>query len=262
LMLNTEQVRADRCANMATEYALSASRIDEFWSNVDKSAGPDGCWIWTGPQFKSGYGWFHASGNSRGVHRIAWFLANGPIPILDGSHGGCVCHTCDVKTCVNPRHLFIGTHTDNMQDKIRKGRANAPVGERNSGARLSEAAITEIRRLADSGERHYSIASRFGISRSQVSHVAKRQSWAHVDGNPPPPIEELRRRRRTKPRRPVLAGEAHPTSILTQAQVEEIRSRPRSWGYQTRMAAEFGVAQSTVSAIILGRRWRGAVQAV
>jgi hypothetical protein len=90
------------------------------------------CWIWRGGT-NGRYGVFGvARGNQVFAHRFAWTISNGQIP--DGKF---VCHRCDVPLCVNPTHLFIGTHEDNMQDMISKGRQRNGVsfGDRN-GARL------------------------------------------------------------------------------------------------------------------------------
>ena len=82
---------------------------DTFWDGCIPEPNT-GCWLWLGFISPDGYG-------TRLAHRRAWELARGPIP-----DGMLVCHRCDVRHCVNPDHLFLGTHLDNMRDMIRKGR--------------------------------------------------------------------------------------------------------------------------------------------
>lgn len=89
--------------------------IERFWSKVDKR-GPDECWPWTGGKFWDGYGWFSVAGAKKKAHRVSFFLQHGRWP------EPCCLHRCDNPGCVNPVHLFEGTHTDNMRDRERKGR--------------------------------------------------------------------------------------------------------------------------------------------
>lgn len=88
-----------------------------FWKRVDKSPHPKGCWLWTGSKNRQGYGETMFRKRHLRANRVAYELANGPIP-----EGLMVLHSCDNPPCVNPDHLFLGTGTDNMQDCIRKGR--------------------------------------------------------------------------------------------------------------------------------------------
>ncbi len=67
-------------------------------------------------------------GVSRAAHRYSWELANGPIPLTDNPHDTCILHRCDNPPCVNPAHLWLGTHKENMQDKGKKGRAATVSG--------------------------------------------------------------------------------------------------------------------------------------
>jgi hypothetical protein len=95
---------------------------DRFWSKVDKTPGhgPNGdCWAWKGTMMGL-YGAFAVSGKNTGAHRFSYALANGPI----ASSKLFVCHRCDNPTCVNPAHLFLGEHQDNVADKVAKGRCH------------------------------------------------------------------------------------------------------------------------------------------
>lgn len=134
---------------------------------------PDSCWIWTGCVTNLGYGKITTRGKTYFTHRISYELHNGPIP--DDLF---VLHKCDTPPCCNPSHLFLGTHLDNIADKVSKERQQR--GERHAMAKLTEADVIEIRRLYSNGVRQCAIAANFNTSDKNIHRIVKYQTWKHV----------------------------------------------------------------------------------
>jgi hypothetical protein len=131
-----------------------------------------GCLLWTAYANPAGYGVVCVPKKRATMlaHRAAWTVHRGPIP--EGLH---VCHKCDVPACINPDHLFLGTNDDNVADKVRKNRANKPVGVRNPRARLSESDVSAIR--ADM-RTHEQIAADYGVARTTIGAVKSGRNWS------------------------------------------------------------------------------------
>lgn len=130
-----------------------------------------GCYLWTAAQHQFGYGHILANGKVRVAHQVAYELYVGDIP-----EGMCVLHRCDVAECVNPAHLFLGTHQDNIADKCSKGRAGSSSrpGEKNPAAKLTDEIVDLIR--GDSRAQR-AIAAAYGISKTQVGRIRRGESW-------------------------------------------------------------------------------------
>ncbi len=151
-----------------------------FWSHVDKSAGADGCWFWTGARRgKHGYGLIDIDGRTRGTHRVAFEMSKGAI-----APGLSVLHSCNNPPCVNPTHLRAGTAKDNAADRTKSGRWRGyapelrPRGERHGMARLTRAAVIEIRARGESDQR--ALAREFGVAQTTIGKVVRRETWRHV----------------------------------------------------------------------------------
>ena len=147
---------------------VNETEARRFWAKVDVGA-PDSCWEWTAARSHR-YGVFSRGGRGGGMHhahRVSWEIANGEIP-----PGMVVRHICDNPPCVNPSHLQIGTHEDNMRDMAQR--------ERGWHTRLTAVDVSAIRSLVSSGVRHADIAIRFGTSKSNISMIATRKTWRHV----------------------------------------------------------------------------------
>ncbi len=130
-----------------------------------------GCWVWTATRERKGYGKIRADGKMRQAHRVSYELHRGGIP--DGMF---VCHHCDNRACINPDHLFLGSHADNMEDMKSKGRQQ--IGVRNRQAKLTEADIVAIR--AARGAPQPELARTYGVSQSHISDIQTGKKWANV----------------------------------------------------------------------------------
>jgi len=149
-----------------------------FWEKVVKT---DFCWVWAARLDPQGYGRFRVLDKMQKASRVAWELTHGSIPKGEGAHGICVCHKCDNPKCVNPDHLFLGTHKENMEDCKSKGRyKNTPqIGMSAKNAKLTDLQVYEIRLLAGT-MRQIDIAKRYNINQPTVSRIILRQSWRHL----------------------------------------------------------------------------------
>lgn len=132
-----------------------------------------GCWEWTGCQDGRGYGLFGISSKvKKRAYRYSYELYIGEIP-----KGMSVCHRCDNKLCVNPEHLFVGTHAENMADMVAKGRSARGLGERHARAKLTKDDVREIR-SSDKSDR--ALAKKYGVCGRTIWQVKKRISWKEV----------------------------------------------------------------------------------
>lgn len=172
---------APHIAAEALRQVFGVNRVPKrFWDKVEPQS--DGCFIWTAAIDRYGYGVMVLGDQMVKAHRFAYSTMRGPIP--DGYH---VCHTCDVRACVNPMHLFAGTNADNMRDKTEKGRQ--PSGSEHPNARLTDGQVREIRRryvkdyaMRGKGFRTniQELAEEFGVSRGHISDLVTGRKRANV----------------------------------------------------------------------------------
>lgn len=127
-----------------------------FWSHVDQTAGPDGCWPWQLSRRKDGYGQVSVNHRMTAAHRVAFALDAGEMPV-----GQVVRHRCDNPPCCNPRHLRIGTQADNLRDMLERGR-HVTV------RKIDDEAVDAIR-SASGTQRE--IAAQYGVAQSLVSMI-------------------------------------------------------------------------------------------
>ena len=144
------------------------------------------CWEWSGNRTVDGYGVIKDGTRNRRAHRVSWEIHKGPIP--DGMH---VLHSCDNRPCVNPSHLRLGTHQDNMRDMAVRGRAGGgdgyrfhakgiQRGENNAHAIATEEVVRWVRAQHAAGVSYKELAARTGLAYPTVYAIANRRTWKHV----------------------------------------------------------------------------------
>jgi hypothetical protein len=135
-----------------------------------------GCWLWTASALsgQAGYGGF-ARGHRQSTlaHHASWEFAHGPIP-----PGMLVLHRCDVRLCVRPDHLFLGTQLENVRDRDRKGRGTR--GETHHYAKLSDADVVCIRERLTAGATQAALAQEYRVTPGTIASIFHRRSWRHL----------------------------------------------------------------------------------
>lgn len=149
-----------------------------FWQRVEKS---DHCWLWKGNSGSSRPGTHYGVIQYRDgkkmktvyAHRLAYLLSNGSI-----GEGEVICHKCDNPLCVNPDHLFAGTHADNRRDCVAKGRGC--FGERHPNARFRDADIEQMHMMYQGGRPKAEIEARFLLRRDHLNAILRGAIWNHI----------------------------------------------------------------------------------
>ena len=150
---------------------------DRLWRRVDKNGSKIGymdsrCWEWQGYRLKEGYGHIKEGKTMTLTHRLSWRVNFGEIP-----EAMLVLHRCDNPSCVNPDHLFLGTHQDNMDDRGAKGRQANQGGEKNGRSKLDSISVIEIRNSLLSRKE---LAKLYLVSKSLIDKIINRNVWTHI----------------------------------------------------------------------------------
>ncbi len=149
---------------------MKPKQIKRLWSKVKKT---DSCWVWTAGFFPSGYGSISINDRTYKVSRVVYELAHGKF-----DKKLYVLHRCDNKKCVNPKHLFLGTHRDNMKDMVKKGRQSRGEDGRN---KLTIREVLKIREtFKKAGVTKQYLANRFNVSRKLIANIINRIAWKHI----------------------------------------------------------------------------------
>ncbi len=158
---------------------MSKSVDERFWSKVLIG---NGCWDWTAGKTADGYGSFRLGASAERAPRVAWRLWHGEDP----GHR-LVLHGCDRPSCVRPSHLRLGTHADNVQDMVSRGRhglkthpEKAARGSRHASAKLTEDVVRQLREAhAAGGVSFAELASFVGVNEGTVARAVQKKNWGH-----------------------------------------------------------------------------------
>ena len=149
------------------------------------------CWEWQGYK-RNGYGRITTGSRTDGTrrtssaHRVSYELEHGEIP-----EGMEVCHKCDNPSCINPKHLFLGTRQDNVNDREAKGRNIVQSGEAHSRAKLTQKEVKEARQKRASYNIPYAkLADKYGVCKKTMMNAIKGKNWKCVKYFPETPKEE------------------------------------------------------------------------
>lgn len=145
--------------------------IERFMSRVEMV--PEaGCWIWMGKLNGQGYGEFRPAGTGQLVlaHRLSYVTFVGELGALHALH------CCDVRCCVNPHHLFAGTHQDNMADMVAKGRSGHRSGGGFSGIAFRKLATDDHKAIAASPASSKELAALYGVHYTHINWIRRKES--------------------------------------------------------------------------------------
>jgi len=154
---------------MTGKWGSPAERFERHYMPEPNS----GCWLWFGSTNARGYGGFNVDGTNKSAHRVSYELHHNCT--VDSTVS--VCHRCDNPCCVNPEHLFLGTHQENIADRHRKGRSNAPRGEASGRTSIT---AEQARAIRSDRRSLRLIAADYGMSISGIHGVRSGLTWKHL----------------------------------------------------------------------------------
>mgnify|MGYP001558509445 FL=1 len=129
-----------------------------------------GCWLWLGTLHMGGYGELSVSGKVRRAHDYSYETFVEPVPF-----NLCVLHTCDMRCCVNPEHLYVGTKQNNADDCNKRNRRPRGIGH--GMTTLTEA---QVRAIRVDPRKQKQIAADYGVGQMTISNIKRRATWGHV----------------------------------------------------------------------------------
>lgn len=167
------------------DFQVTNSLVQRFKARV-VSSNPTECWLWQGAM-RNGYGAVKVEGHIVSAHVLSYRISKGDIP-----DGLLVTHSCDNRACVNPAHLSLGTHSDNMREMQERRKIHAPRGEESSAAVLTNEKVKIIQAMrVATGRGSTFISKALGVKRSTVKGIIERTSWKHLEWPTPEEAKQI-----------------------------------------------------------------------
>lgn len=152
---------------------LLISDLMRFWSKVDRK-NKNECWNWESSKNENGYGKFCINYKLYKAHRVSYFIKYNKDP-----RNLLICHKCNNPSCVNPYHLFSGTHKENIEQAVSEGRSRIIKGSKNQLAKLQESEVIEIKKLKGLINKH-EVAKRFHVASATIYDIWADRTWSHI----------------------------------------------------------------------------------
>lgn len=214
----------------------SMSVEERFWEKVDKR-GEDKCWEFRGHALPDGYGTFWYKKSKIPAHRVSYIINCGDIP-----EGLEVCHTCNNKWCVNPKHLYTGTHYDNIKYRDEQGRT--PKGENHYSALFTTEDVHKIREeyINDKKITMHELSKKYNVMRDVIENIINNKTYK--DNNYTVPIYKSGKE-----------GEHNSHAKLNWEKVNEIRKKYKNGSSYHKLAEEYSVSDENIGCIIRNVTW-------
>jgi len=163
--LKSGQVRKCKFCKLKSEKQLLKEAVERFEEKIEKTKT---CWIWKGIVVRNYGVTFYKKPQK--AHRFSYMIYVG-----DLIKGKLICHTCDNKLCVNPKHLYQGDEKDNSRDSVERNRL--PQGERSHFSKLKEG---QVKNILVSEEKGVTLAKKYKVSEDTISRIRTRKAWKNI----------------------------------------------------------------------------------